>query len=211
MYLSRDGTHRVSFSNVIMRGYWLCMALPGRVSLDTDENLTRNIRKSSSIIAAINATKSHRHSVHSKCSAAWACATLRSGDSPNNRDMGRQVGVAMPVSHSSSSYTTAVLGLGWISLNTLRPRQNGRRFADDVFKCIFVNENVWISLEISLNYVPNVPINNIPALVQILAWRRSGDKPLSEPMLVSLLTHICVTRPQWVNNQVYITNGNPTW
>ena len=37
-------------------------------------------------------------------------------------------------------------------------------------------------------------------LVQIMAWRRSGDKPLSEPMMVSLLTHICVTRPQWVNN-----------
>ena len=32
-----------------------------------------------------------------------------------------------------------------------------------------------------------------------MAWRRSGDKPLSEPMMVSLLTHICVTRPQWVN------------
>ena len=42
------------------------------------------------------------------------------------------------------------------------------------------------------------PINNIPALVQIMAWRRPGDKPLSEPMMVSLLTHICVTRPQWV-------------
>ena len=40
---------------------------------------------------------------------------------------------------------------------------------------------------------------NIPALVQIIAWRRSGDKPLSEPMMVSLVTHICVTRPQWVN------------
>ena len=39
---------------------------------------------------------------------------------------------------------------------------------------------------------------NIPALVQIMAWRRSGDKPLSEPMMVNLPTHICVTRPQWV-------------
>ena len=43
------------------------------------------------------------------------------------------------------------------------------------------------------------PINNIPALVQIMAWRRPGDKPLPEPMMVNLLTHICVTRPQWVN------------
>ena len=32
-----------------------------------------------------------------------------------------------------------------------------------------------------------------------MAWRRPGDKPLSEPMMVSLSTHICVARPQWVN------------
>ena len=45
------------------------------------------------------------------------------------------------------------------------------------------------------------PINNIPVLVQILAWRRPGDKPLSEPMTNSSLTHIGVTRPQRVNAQ----------
>ena len=92
-------------------------------------------------------------------------------------------------------------------INTLRPRQNGRHFADDVFKCIFLNENVWISLMISLKFVPNVPINNIPALVQIMAWRRSGDKPLSEPIMVSILTHICVIRPQWVNSFCPGQNG----
>ena len=82
--------------------------------------------------------------------------------------------------------------------NSLRPRLNRRPFADDIFKCIFLIENEWILPRISLKFVPKVPINNIPALVQIMAWRRSGDKPLSEPMMVSLLTHICVTRPQWV-------------
>ena len=82
---------------------------------------------------------------------------------------------------------------------TLRPRQNGRRFVDDTFIRIFLNENVWISIKVSLKFVPKGPINNTPALVQIMAWRRPGDKPLSEPMMVSLLTHICVTRPQWVN------------
>ena len=87
-------------------------------------------------------------------------------------------------------------------INTLRPRQNGRRFADDTFRRIFLNENVGISIEISLKFVAKGPINNNPALVQIMAWRRSGDKPLSEPMVVSLLTHICVTRPQWVNNKI---------
>ena len=86
-----------------------------------------------------------------------------------------------------------------LRLDTLRPRQNGCHFADDSFKCIFLNENAWISIEISLKFVPKGPINNISSLVQIMAWRRSGDKPLSEPMMVSLLTHICINRPQWVN------------
>ena len=86
--------------------------------------------------------------------------------------------------------------------NTLR--QDGRHFPDDIFKCIFLNENVWISIRISLKFVPKGPINNISALVQIMAWRRPGDKPLSEPMIVSVLTHICVTRPQWVLITVYL-------
>ena len=67
------------------------------------------------------------------------------------------------------------------------------------YKCILLNENVCITTKNSLKFVPKGPINNIPALVQIMAWRRPGDKPLSEPMLVCLPTHICVTRPQWVN------------
>ena len=80
--------------------------------------------------------------------------------------------------------------------NTLRPRQNGRHFADNIFKRIFLNENILISIKISLKLVPKGSIYNIPALVQIMAWRRPGDKPLSEPMMVNLPTHICVTRPQ---------------
>ena len=86
---------------------------------------------------------------------------------------------------------------------TLRPGQNGRHFADDTFKSIFVYENVRILIEFSLKFVPNGPINNIPALVQIMAWRRPGDKPLCEPMLITLLTHICVIRPQWVKSMWY--------
>ena len=82
--------------------------------------------------------------------------------------------------------------------NTLRPRQNGRHFADDLFKCIFLNENVWIPIKISLKLVSKGPINTIPSLVQIMVWRRPGAKPLSEPMMVSLLTQTCVTRPHWV-------------
>ena len=146
-------------------------------------------------------------------------------------------------------------------VNTLRPRQNRRHFTDDIFKCIFLNANVWIPIKISMMFVPKGPINNIPALVQIMAccrpgdkplsepmmvglthwgqdktdaisqttfsnafswmkmfefllkfhwslflrvqltiFQRPGDKPLSEPMMVKLLTHICITRPQWVND-----------
>ena len=54
----------------------------------------------------------------------------------------------------------------------MRLRQNGRHFPDDIFRCIFLNENVWISIKFSLKFVPKVRINNIPALVQIMAWRR---------------------------------------
>ena len=110
-------------------------------------------------------------------------------------------------------------GDGKFEINTLRPRQYGRHFADDIFECIFLNENVVISLKISLKFVPKVWINNIPALVQIMAWRRPGDKPLSERMMLCLLTHICITRPQWVNiepclfciRKVSVTCDIPVW
>ena len=55
--------------------------------------------------------------------------------------------------------------------------------ADDISKRIFLNEKLRILIEISLKFVPKSPINNNPALAQIMAWRRIGDKPLSEPML----------------------------
>ena len=90
-------------------------------------------------------------------------------------------------------------GCHWM-FNTLQPRHNGRYFPDDIFICIFLNENVWISIKISLTYVPWGRMNDIPALVQIMAWRLLGDKPLSEPMLVSLPMHISVTQPQWVKH-----------
>ena len=56
-------------------------------------------------------------------------------------------------------------------------------FADDIFRCIFANENFCILIKISQNFVPNSPIDNNAALVKIMAWRQLGDKPLSESML----------------------------
>ena len=55
--------------------------------------------------------------------------------------------------------------------------------ADNIFKCIFLNENDRILIQISLKFVPRGPIDNKPALVQVMAWRRTGDEPLPEPML----------------------------
>ena len=104
------------------------------------------------------------------------------------------------------SYTPTDFQSDWLmgitvlsGFNTLRPRQNCSNFPDDIFKCIFFNENMWILLKISLNFVPKVWINNIPALVQRMAWCLPGIKPLSETMMVSLRMHICVNRPQWAN------------
>ena len=82
-------------------------------------------------------------------------------------------------------------------LNTSRPRQDGRHFPDNIFQCIFLNKNILI--DVSMKFAPKGPMNNIPVLVQIMAWGRSGDKPLSVSMMISLPMHICVTRPQWVN------------
>ena len=101
--------------------------------------------------------------------------------------------ISIPICYYNYSYRK--------DINTLRQRQNGRHFADDIFRCIFFSESGCISMNISLKFVPKGQINNIPALVQIVAWCRPGDKPLSEPMIVRSPTHICVTRPQWVNQK----------
>ena len=64
--------------------------------------------------------------------------------------------------------------------------------ADDNFKCIFMNENDKIPIKISLKFIPMSPIDNKPALVQVMAWHRKGDKPLLELML-----------PQFVDTYVW--------
>ena len=89
-------------------------------------------------------------------------------------------------------------------ISKLRLRQNGRHFPDDIFKYFFLNKKIWISIKNSLNFVPKGPVNNIPALVQLMSWRQPGDKPLSEPVVVSLLSHICIIRPQRVKELIFI-------
>ena len=67
----------------------------------------------------------------------------------------------------------------YAQLPTLRTRQDGRHFADSIFKLIFLNETYCILIQISLKFVPLGPIGNKQVLVQILAWRLTGAKPLS--------------------------------
>ena len=68
-----------------------------------------------------------------------------------------------------------------------------------VSHAFFFKENILIWIKISLKLIPKVSITNIPALVQIMAWRQPGAKQLSEPIMIILLMHICTTQPQWVN------------
>ena len=65
----------------------------------------------------------------------------------------------------------------------MRPSKMAATLADDIFKCISLNKNYCILDKNSLKYVPKGLIDNTAALVQIMAWRRTGDKPLSEAML----------------------------
>ena len=109
-----------------------------------------------------------------------------------------------PYSWGSNDYNITRFVMAWCHIddkpwfNTLRLRWDGRHNEDNILKYIFLNENVLISIKISLTFGPRGPINNIPPFVQIMAWHWPGDKPLSGPMMVRLLTHICITRPQWV-------------
>ena len=69
-----------------------------------------------------------------------------------------------------------------------------------ISKMTFSNAFSWISL-----FVPKGPIDNIPALIQIMAYWLVSTKPLSETMMVSLLTRICIAPPQWVNKIEHIS------
>ena len=100
-------------------------------------------------------------------------------------------------SHHSHDIGSTYILYQEIIFNTMRLRQNDRHFADDILNRILLNWNISISNEISLKCVPKYPTNNIPALIQIMAWCPSDNKPISEPMKVSFLTRICISWPQW--------------
>ena len=70
-----------------------------------------------------------------------------------------------------------------MKFNTLTPRQNVRHFADDIFRCVFVNEMFCYVIKISLMFVLNGSVDNNSVLVEVMAWRRTANKPLPEPRL----------------------------
>ena len=78
--------------------------------------------------------------------------------------------------------------------------QNGCHFANDNFRCIFVNEKFRILIKIALKFVPQGPIDNISALVSIMAWRQIGDKPLSKPILTRFTDAYMRHLGGWVKN-----------
>ena len=117
----------------------------------------------------------------------------RPGSATNQHPLGNLYSINI------NSYTCYTICFVNMPFNTLRLRNNEQHFADNIFKHVFFKKNAWISKN-TLKFVLNGPIDNIPALVQIMAWHRTGDKPLSEPMMVSLSTHISVTLPQLVSS-----------
>ena len=91
-----------------------------------------------------------------------------------------------------------VLGIaGYLHYKHIEAEANVPPFRRRHFQMHFLDWKCMNLIKIPLKFVPRAPINNIPALVWIMAWRRSGTKPLSEPVMLSLLTHICVTRSRW--------------
>ena len=78
-----------------------------------------------------------------------------------------------------------IKGFIYHCFNTMRPRQNVHYFANDIFKRDFLYENCCILILISRRSVSGGPIDTNPALVQIMVWCRSGDKPLSSTMMAS--------------------------
>ena len=95
----------------------------------------------------------------------------------------------MPNSHVDHILKTLLEGMGfryyWLLLNLthLYLYKMATILADKILKCIFLNENDRIPIQISMKFVPRSPTDNKPASVQVMAWRQTGDKPLSEPML----------------------------
>ena len=77
-------------------------------------------------------------------------------------------------------------------------------FSDDIFKCFFINEKVCILIWIPPKCVPKGPIDNNSALVQVMAWRRIGDKPLPETEMIQFTDTYMRRSGRWVKLKIVI-------
>ena len=99
-------------------------------------------------------------------------------------------------SEATNVITLFVCTMRWVSLCrvtlviTLRLRQSGRHFADDISKITFLYEICCILIKISMKFFTRGPINMKSASVQITAWHKTDDKPLSEPMMANFMPHL---------------------
>ena len=80
--------------------------------------------------------------------------------------------------------------------------------ADNIFQLIFFNGNVWILIIISLKFVLKSPISNNTVLVQIMACRLFGDKPLSEPMMVWITDTYMSNSPRMGASRIWSLTQN---
>ena len=76
------------------------------------------------------------------------------------------------------AHVIQIWDLWLLMVNSLRPRQHGHHFPDDIFRCIFLNENIWIAINISLGFVPKGPIGSdnglAPVRRQAIIWTIDG-------------------------------------
>ena len=128
--------------------------------------------------------------IHLNTSFMWCCfirplwnlcrASIRSRLHLSSVDLTEQAYYFQ--SHQAMAY--ARVDFDTKDINSSVPGQEGRHFTDNIFSWIFLNEKFCILINISLTFVTKILIDNTAALVWIMAWRRTGDKPLSEPMLI---------------------------
>ena len=98
-----------------------------------------------------------------------------------------------------SAGTVSYMQVSGTEVKAISPWTKWPPFANDIYRRIFMNEKFCILNPISLMFVHKGLINNKSALVQAMAWRRAGDKPLPELMLTRLTDAHMRHYGWWVN------------
>ena len=80
-----------------------------------------------------------------------------------------------------------------IHINILRREQKGLHYVDDIFKCINVNQNLHILIQISVKFVPDDLTDKKISLIQEMAWRQGNSLNLSQR----------INDPIWVSTDNY--------